>query len=207
MTQHPAPVGHLLAEPILVVIRGNSGSGKTTTAREVRRRFGRGCALIELDQIRREVLREHGSGRMGPVAPGFITGMARMALDGGYHVIVEGILPDAQYGDPLRKLITEHPGPAACFYMAVSFEETVRRHQHREEPIPVTEETMRGWYAERDLLGVDGEQIIPEAVGFEGAVTTILAGSGLDQAKPLTPCPTRCPRCREKNAAPSPDSH
>jgi uridine kinase len=34
--------------PMLVVIRGNSGSGKTTTAREVRRRYDRGCALIEL---------------------------------------------------------------------------------------------------------------------------------------------------------------
>jgi cytidylate kinase len=34
--------------PTLVLIRGNSGSGKTTTAREVRHRYGRGCALIEL---------------------------------------------------------------------------------------------------------------------------------------------------------------
>jgi predicted kinase len=32
--------------PTLVVIRGNSGSGKTTTAREVRRRYGRGCTLL-----------------------------------------------------------------------------------------------------------------------------------------------------------------
>ena len=34
--------------PTLVVIRGNSGSGKTSTAREVRRRYGRGVALVEL---------------------------------------------------------------------------------------------------------------------------------------------------------------
>jgi uridine kinase len=32
----------------LVVIRGNSGSGKTTAAREARRRFGRGAGLVEL---------------------------------------------------------------------------------------------------------------------------------------------------------------
>ena len=37
------------AGPALLVIRGNSGSGKTTTAREVRRRAGRGCSLVELD--------------------------------------------------------------------------------------------------------------------------------------------------------------
>jgi hypothetical protein len=206
MTPDPASAEHPHSDPILVVIRGNSGSGKTTTAREVRRRFGRGCALIELDQVRREVLREHGGGRMDPVAPGFVAGMARMALEAGYHVILEGILPAAQYGGPLRGLIADHPGPAACFYMAVSFDETVRRHLRREEPIPVTGETMREWYAERDLLGVDGEQIIPESAGFEGVVTTILTGSGLSQAKPLTPCPTKCPRCREKSAASSPDT-
>jgi hypothetical protein len=32
--------------PTLVVIRGNSGSRKATAAREVRRRYGRGCALL-----------------------------------------------------------------------------------------------------------------------------------------------------------------
>jgi predicted kinase len=184
--------------PTLVVIRGNSGSGKTTTAREVRRRFGRGAALLELDQVRREILREHGSGRMGPVTPGFITGMARMALEAGYHVVLEGILPESQYGAPLRKLIADHPGSTACFYMAVSFDERVRRHLLREEPIPVSAETMREWYLERDLLDVLGEHVIPEATAFEEVVTTILHGSGLNQAAALTPCPTRCPRCAEK---------
>jgi guanylate kinase len=32
----------------LLVIRGNSGSGKSSVAREVRRRHGRGMALVEL---------------------------------------------------------------------------------------------------------------------------------------------------------------
>jgi hypothetical protein len=54
------------------VIRGNSGSGKTTTAHEVRRRYGRGCALVEQDYLRRIVLREHDRAEIGPVAPGFI---------------------------------------------------------------------------------------------------------------------------------------
>ena len=34
--------------PTLVIIRGNSGSGKSTAANEVRRAYGRGCALLEL---------------------------------------------------------------------------------------------------------------------------------------------------------------
>lgn len=48
--------------PTLVVIRGNSGSGKTTTARELRRRYGRGCALIELSHRPLGVRDVHESG-------------------------------------------------------------------------------------------------------------------------------------------------
>src|SRR5215510_2150387 len=43
----------------LIVVRGNSGSGKSTIARAVRDRYGRGCALIEQDYLRRTILREH----------------------------------------------------------------------------------------------------------------------------------------------------
>ena len=58
------------AGPTLVIIRGNSGSGKTSTAREVRRRYGqRGLAAVEQDYMRRVVLREHGSNRTPTVAP------------------------------------------------------------------------------------------------------------------------------------------
>ncbi|PRX22246.1 AAA family ATPase [Actinoplanes italicus] len=182
---------------MLLVIRGNSGSGKTTTAREARRRYGRGAALIEQDHVRRVILREHGGGPE-QVAPDFIATMVRAALDADYHVILEGILHTGQYGDTLRPLIAEYP--SACYYLDVSFDETVRRHERREQPIPVTAETMRGWYAERDLLGVPGERVIPESMSFEDVVTTILHTSGLGRAAALTPCPARCPRCAEKAA-------
>jgi predicted kinase len=196
---------HYLPEPLLVVIRGNSGSGKTTTAREVRRQYGmRGLAVIEQDHCRRAILREHGGGGKDRVAPGFITTMVRAALDGGYHVILEGILHTGQYGDRLRALVGEHPGPTACYFLDVTFDETVRRHLRREEPIPVDAETMRGWYAGQDLLGVPGEVVIPESMGLEQVVTTILHTSGLAEAAALTPCPTRCARCAEKAAKADP---
>jgi predicted kinase len=189
------------AAPHLVIIRGNSGSGKSTAAAEVRSRFGRGAALIEQDYVRRVLLREHGGNSMHPVAPQFIATMVQAALDAGYHVVLEGILDGRGYGDVLRQLIAQHPGPVAVFYLQVSFDETVRRHAQRAEPIPVTAEQMREWYSEQDLLGVAGERVIGEAASFEDIVSTILHDSGLAGAVPLTPCPTRCPRCAQKTAA------
>ncbi|MGK5682846.1 AAA family ATPase [Actinoplanes sp. URMC 104] len=184
--------------PTLVIVRGNSGSGKTTTAREVRRRYGRGCALLEQDYLRRTMLREHDSGSPEAVAPAFVAATASTALSFGYHVVLEGILHSARYGEALRRLVDAHPGPAHVFYLDVSYDETVRRHATRDEPIPVTAGQMLRWYTPRDLLGLPGERVLPEATTFAGGVATILHESGLGRAAALTPCPQRCARCREK---------
>lgn len=186
--------------PTLLVIRGNSASGKTTAAREARRRFGRGASLVEQDYFRRVVLREHGGIGGDAVAPGFIDVCVRHLLGAGYHVIVEGILHTGSYGPMLRQLIAAHPGPSHAFYLDVGFEETVRRHHNRTEPVPVTAEQMRGWYTEHDVLGVDGEHIIPQTATLAQAVATILDTSGLAGRTPLTPCPVHCPRCAAKQA-------
>ncbi|MEU7171541.1 MULTISPECIES: AAA family ATPase [Micromonospora] len=206
MTTDPSHVERFSPQlPTLVIIRGNSGSGKTSAAREVRRRYGRGAALLEQDYLRRTILREHDSAHIDPVAPAFITATARTALDLGYHVVLEGILHTERYADTLHQLIDSHPGPVAVFYLDVAYDETVRRHLTRAEPIPVTAEQMREWYSHRDLLGVAGETVIPEPSTFEQTVTTILHISGLTAAAPQTPCPRRCRHCARKaeNGAPA----
>ena len=184
--------------PTLVIIRGNSGSGKSTTAREVRRRYGRGCALIEQDYLRRVVLREHGGDGTPTVAPGFILTMTRTALAAGYHVVLEGILHTGQHGTLLRDLIAEHPGPSFTFWLDVSLDETLRRHAGRPDLAHVSAETMRSWYSPLDLLGVPGELVIDEASSVERNVATILHHGRLAEAAALTPCPLVCRRCAQK---------
>lgn len=84
----------------LVVVRGNSASGKSCVAARIRERFGRGLALVGQDNLRRTVLREHDV--PGGASIGLIDTVARYALDAGYHVVVEGILYAAdRYGDML----------------------------------------------------------------------------------------------------------
>ena len=43
--------------PRLIILRGNSGSGKTTVARALQRRFGQNTLLISQDAVRRDMLR------------------------------------------------------------------------------------------------------------------------------------------------------
>jgi predicted kinase len=188
------------APPRLVILRGNSGSGKSTIAEALQKRYGRGLARIPQDVLRREILREHGSDQTPTAAPEFIVTMVQVALKAGYHVVVEGSLHTAVYGVVLRQLIAEHPGPSSTFWMDITFEETLRRHQSRPVPIPVSAEIMRGWFTPSDLLGVAGEQVIPQSHDIDTAVDTIMRTSGLSGAAPLTPCPVVCPRCAQKRA-------
>lgn len=142
----------------LVVLRGNSGSGKSTTAQEIRQRVGRGVAWIEQDYLRRILLREHD--RPGVPNIGLIDQTARYALDHGYHVVLEGIFYTPHYGEMLHQLIADHAGITGVYYFQLPFDETIRRHSTRPLAKVVNAEQMRDWYHPCDLLGVPGEQVI-----------------------------------------------
>ncbi|MGX6607982.1 kinase [Micromonosporaceae bacterium Da 78-11] len=182
----------------LVVIRGNSGSGKSSVAREVRRRYGRGCALIEQDHLRRIMLREHDTTDFDGLTPQLIGMNARLALANGYHVVLEGILFSGRYGGMLRELVADHPGRSHVYYLDVSLDETIRRHATRPQAADFTAEQMRAWYAPRDVLGLPGELVVDESSTFAETVETILHTSALRDEPVTAPCPTRCPRCQEK---------
>lgn len=181
--------------PVLVIVRGNSGSGKTTAAREIRRRYGRGCALVEQDYLRRIILREHDDGNHDPVAPTFIASTVTTLLGLGYHVVLEGILRADRYGPVLHQLVAGHAGPSAVYYIDLTFEETERRHQGRADQAGFGPDQMRDWYVPRDVLGVPGEHVLDASLSLDDTVTAILRTSGLTGAAPHTACPTRCSRC------------
>lgn len=157
-----SPVGRGAPGPTkLVVIRGNSGSGKSAVARELRLRMGRGWALVEQDYLRRIVLREHGEAP-DPIAPALIERTARSALAYGYSVILEGILDAGRYGAMLAGLHETHRGETYFCYLDVSFEETLRRHATRPQFTEFSGDDMRSWYRTRDTLGRAREHVVPE---------------------------------------------
>ncbi|MGV9211611.1 kinase [Micromonospora sp. RB23] len=175
----------MVAEPIgspdtiLVCIRGNSGSGKSSIGRELRRRHGRGCALVEQDYLRRILLRERD--KPGGAAPALIGQTVRFALDHGYHVVMEGIMHTSRYRGMLTALRDGHRGQSLFCYLDVSLAETLRRHLTRPQVTEFTAEHMSGWYAAHDVLGWPDELVLPETTGLDEAVEAIAAAAGLPQ--------------------------
>ncbi|MGK3111079.1 kinase [Streptomyces sp. WAC05858] len=161
----------------LVVLRGNSASGKSSVAVGLRERFGRGLALAGQDNLRRIVLRERD--RPGAANIGLIDLTARYGLDAGYHVVVEGILCADRYGDMLAQLRADHRGPTHGYYLDVPLDETLARHATKTIADDVSETQLRDWYRPRDLLPDGLETVIGADSVLHGTVDRILLETGL----------------------------
>ncbi|MFJ8562810.1 kinase [Streptomyces microflavus] len=170
----------------LIVVRGNSASGKSSVAAGLRESFGRSLAIVGQDNLRRMVLRERDL--PGGANIGLIDLTARYALDNGFHVVVEGILYADRYGAMLQHLVRAHRGVSRCYYLDVPYAETVLRHATKldaEYLQQVTPDHLSDWYRAKDLLPGALETVIGADSSLEDTVAQILHESGLDEIAPI----------------------
>ncbi|ALE92798.1 hypothetical protein AOC05_11665 [Arthrobacter alpinus] len=162
--------------PILIVLRGNSGSGKSTVARALQRELG--AAWIEQDYFRRVVLGERGN--YSPLTVELIERSSALALRHGRTVIMDGIFNASKYGEAFRRLRDGHPGPSWFYAYDLTLEETVHRHQSRpRKAAHFGEKQMGGWYRGWDPLPGIHEQRILAADSLEATVARILTDLGV----------------------------
>ncbi|MGY0489449.1 AAA family ATPase [Streptomyces sp. WG-D5] len=173
-------------ETRLIVLRGNSASGKSSVAAGLRATFGRNLAIVAQDNLRRIVLRERD--RPGGANIGLIDLTARYALDNGFHVVVEGILYADRYGAMLQDLARAHRGVTRCYYLHVPLEETLLRHASKPDAeylAQVNEAHLRDWYRDKDLLPDELETVIDASSTLDDTVHQILIESGLSRVLPI----------------------
>lgn len=161
---------------VLVVLRGNSGSGKSAVAREVQRRLGRGrCAIIDQDYVRRAILDEADAA--GAFNIQLIEAMADVCLSHRLVTLVEGILNAGRYAAMLERL-TSRAERSMFYAWDVSLQETLRRHALRAKSADFGEEEMRGWYHGWQPLSFVAETRFDESVTIDAAVGRIVADLG-----------------------------
>ncbi|MEU8954875.1 M15 family metallopeptidase [Streptomyces sp. NPDC048518] len=172
----------------LVVIRGNSASGKSSVALGLRDHYGRGVAIVGQDVIRRNVLREHDT--TGGTNIALLGRIARHALDAGFHVVLEGILYVDRYSHMITSLVRDHRGVSRCYYLDVPLEATLTRHASKADAAyleRVTEDHLVSWYRELDLLPDGLETVVPADSTLKDTVARILRDTGLAPASPTPP--------------------
>lgn len=157
----------------LIILRGNSGSGKTSVAKALQRELGHGTMLVSQDVVRREMLYIKDT-TPGPTKT-VIERLVRFGLSDNRIVIVEGILSALKYGELLRQLMEETPG-SLVYYFDITFEETLRRHTTKPNAHEFGETEMRRWWKEDDFLGVAGEKAIDDTMSEDATLAMIMQG-------------------------------
>jgi thymidylate kinase len=155
----------------LILIRGNSGSGKSTVASRVRAQLPGKVMFLQQDVLRRDILKvEDKEGNPG-------VGLARQLVlygkEQGYDVLLEGIFSKKKYGDMFHELLPQFD-ETFVYYFDIPFEETLRRHSTRDKTHDFGESEMREWWLEKDYLGIEGEQILGADVSEDALVEHIL---------------------------------
>lgn len=155
----------------IIILRGNSGSGKTTVARALQKKFGYNTMMISQDEIRENILwvKDGVDTKALPL-------MIELMKYGYEHcdvVILEGIMYDEWYS-PLFKTANELYGmDIYAYYFDIPFEETVRRHNTRDKKQEFGEEDMRRWWREKDFSSVFNEKIITSDIDADSIVEMI----------------------------------
>ncbi|MDO4710699.1 MAG: uridine kinase [Peptostreptococcaceae bacterium] len=160
--------------PKLIIIRGNSASGKSTIAKRLQNIFGRNTLMISQDMIRREMLWVNDG--MDTPAIRLLEFILEYGYDHHEITILEGILNSKWY-EPLFDKAVERYGKENifAFYYDLPFEETVKRHGTRSKRSEFGEAALSEWWNEKDHIGSIAEDMITAEKSEEETVEWIVS--------------------------------
>lgn len=158
-------------ETKLIILRGNSGSGKTTIAKSLQNHFGEATLVVSQDTVRRDMLMVRD--REGNMSLDLIRQIAEYGKGRCPYVIVEGIFVKQRYEKMLHDLIRFYDGNAHVYYFDLPFEETLERHGSRPKGKAFGEDALRSWWSPEDFLGTDGETALTQEMAEEDILAFI----------------------------------
>ena len=154
----------------LIVLRGNSGSGKSTVAEKLRKIIEPKTALVSQDNLRRKILKEKETDVGDNID--LIQQTVEFALGRHYNVILEGILYFPRYKFMLKRLVERCP-ESYVYYFDIPFDETLKRHATKPNAHEFGEKEMREWYKNKDFTDFQNEKIISAKHSLDQIVSII----------------------------------
>ena len=157
--------------PKIVILRGNSGSGKSTVAKAVQRKLGRGTLVISQDWVRREMLwvKDEPDNQ----AVDLLKNLVIYGSQNCKVTILEGILYADIYESLFNQIEKIFAGHIFAYYFDVPFYETLARHNQRPQLYDFGEPDMRRWWREKDFLSNIHEKKIYKEMNIDETVELI----------------------------------
>jgi len=157
--------------PKIVVLRGNSGCGKSTVAKAFQKRLGEGTFLISQDYVRRDMLfvKDRPNNQAIELLKNLVTyGHKNCAL-----TILEGIFY-SDYYEGLFTLVKDlYASQVFAYYFDVPFEETLERHKQKPNSHEFGAVEMKRWWRDKDHLPDICEKIIHKDTSADRVVEQI----------------------------------
>lgn len=166
---------HILknTEATLIVLRGNSGSGKTTIAKRLKQELFYGVMVIGWDMLRIEIFNRFDYVNRDEYVFNSLKLLSEYGKKNNLTVILEGIYPAKQYRSVLNDIAGSFP-KSYFYYFDISFEELVRRHETRNKQSEFGVDELRKWYIPEDKMDVPGERLIDEKMNEDEIIAMIV---------------------------------
>ena len=156
----------------IIILRGNSGSGKTTVANALQKKLGRGTLIISQDVIRREMLWVRDGSETKAIS--LLIDLIKYGKKNCDFLILEGILNAVWYKELFEIIKLEFNGSIYAYYYDLSFEETLQRHQTKSNCNDFGENDMKQWWNEKDFIKIIEEKILAQELSIDETVDIII---------------------------------
>lgn len=162
----------------IIILRGNSGSGKTTVAKNLQKKLGQGTLLISQDVVRREMLWVKDGSDTKTLS--LLMELVRYGKENCEFVILEGILNASWYRELFALIQYEFGEDIYAYYYDLPFEETLIRHETKPNHNDFGENEMREWWMEKDYINSIKETTIRQDLSLPDTVNMILRDVGIN---------------------------
>ena len=157
--------------PKIIILRGNSGSGKSTVAKALQQKIGHGTFLVSQDYVRREMLFLQGKPHNQVISL-----LENLIEYGSHHceiTILEGILYTEIYESLFRRIKELFADNIFAYYFDIPFEETLYRHSQKPNANEFGEVELRNWWRADDFINIIDEKIITKDASITETVERI----------------------------------
>ena len=141
-------------DPVLIVLRGNAATGKTSVASSLQERLGTTDVML----VQQDITEEHADTQIQMIQKLINYGKKHF-----HYVILDGVLSKDTYGEMLNGLIEDFGSQQLVYYFNDSFEQTVKYNEQKIQPHDI--DKLKSWWIDSDLIS--DEDVKLENSGIE----------------------------------------
>ncbi|TMT00704.1 hypothetical protein FD690_04365 [Apilactobacillus kunkeei] len=131
-------------DPVLIVLRGNAVTGKTSVASALQERLGTTKVML----VQQDITEKHTDTQIP-----MIQKLVNYGKKHFHYVILDGVLSKEVYGEMLHSFIEDFGSHQLVYYFNDSFEQTLKHNEQKIQPHDITK--LKSWWTDSDILSVE----------------------------------------------------